>query len=811
MSEAPKPGQVLEQRVADAYRAMGARKVEHDVELAGNQIDVYVEMESADRGLHKIAVEVKDWRRPVGIDVINQFTLVIENLRSAKLIDEGVIVSASGFSRQARNAAGAYRIRLLDIADLEPRRDGRSIGQTPKGAEVHGIHLTRIPAMTTSPTVGTQAERGQSAVVQIEHNSSKVTVQVFLSYAREDKGEVEKLYQKLSDAGFKPWIDKRDILPGENWKFSIQQAIQRSDFFLVCLSANSVNKRGFLQKEIRDALDIWQQMLDSDIYLIPVRLADCEVPESLRKFQWVDLFEDNGWTRLVKAIHVGMQRRGKVIEPIAQESTIEARSEQGQPKEVLQVEQGGSEQASGDDLEFTNRETELGILIRPIDNPGAPRYVQVYAPSGLGKTYLLKKAQTEYEAAGWFCAWLDFTNMNLCLQIKLVREQLGVQFGADATGVHTCADLAQQVVRARKRSVIFLDAVDLASGEVRRWIKGDLIPNLEERIPDPKFRPYFIAAGRYPIREWAVYSKQKFKYIQLTPFSDTVVDDLLRQFAEMAGYKPPGSFFQQTTEAILFITKGHPACIRRVLHEIQSRSFTILPQEITQASTFNRTVGDLLDKEILVLHVPEKLKEIFKTLCVLRGYTPNLLDRLARDGWVPAREHIDWSLESELLMTRLVEMPDSSPLYRLEPLIRQLVALQMEYNDKDRFLRLNRAALEVFEEQVKGKDKDGNELPNRPYDRMQVALAVEALYHQAALLRQDKAGRERARSELLDKIREYLSSRLTRESDNYWVNLLLGTIERDAELTALIYELTGESGLESVLQPLYFEGPGGLR
>ena len=67
----------------------------------------------------------------------------------------------------------------------------------------------------------------------------------------------------------------------------------------------------------------------------------------------------------------------------------------------------------------------------------------------------------------------------------------------------------------------------------------------------------------------------------------------------------------------------------------------------------------------------------------------------------------------------------------------------------------------------------------------------------------DKVNRERAINELLDKIREYLSYRLTRESDDYWVNLLLGTIEKDTELTALVYKLTGDGGLEFVLQPLY--------
>jgi hypothetical protein len=141
------------------------------------------------------------------------------------------------------------------------------------------------------------------------------TAQIFLSYAREDEEKVESLYQKLSDAGFKPWMDKKDILPGERWPSSIRRAIRGSDFFLVCLSTNSVSRRGWAQREMKQALDIWQEKLEDDIYLIPVRLEDCELPDSLLDFQWVNLFEEDGWTQLVKAIQVGMERQSEIIKP----------------------------------------------------------------------------------------------------------------------------------------------------------------------------------------------------------------------------------------------------------------------------------------------------------------------------------------------------------------------------------------------------------------------------------------------------------------------------------------------------------------
>jgi hypothetical protein len=67
--------------------------------------------------------------------------------------------------------------------------------------------------------------------------------------------------------------------------------------------------------------------LDSDIYLIPARLEDCEVPERLGDFQWVDLFEEDGWTRLVKAIQEGLKRRTQAPKPVIHESVSSSEHE----------------------------------------------------------------------------------------------------------------------------------------------------------------------------------------------------------------------------------------------------------------------------------------------------------------------------------------------------------------------------------------------------------------------------------------------------------------------------------------------------
>ena len=44
--------------------------------------------------------------------------------------------------------------------------------------------------------------------------------QIFLCYASQDLGIVEPIYEKLSESGLKPWLDKKNIIPGEKWELS---------------------------------------------------------------------------------------------------------------------------------------------------------------------------------------------------------------------------------------------------------------------------------------------------------------------------------------------------------------------------------------------------------------------------------------------------------------------------------------------------------------------------------------------------------------------------------------------------------------
>ena len=130
-------------------------------------------------------------------------------------------------------------------------------------------------------------------------------IKPFISYAREDVNVAQKLYGDLRTAGAQPWIDVEDLLGGQDFELTITNAIRTSSHFLALISANSVNKRGFVQKELRHALEILQTFPPSETFLIPVRLNSTKPRhEILSALHWIDLFPSyqDGFNRLKRSL-----------------------------------------------------------------------------------------------------------------------------------------------------------------------------------------------------------------------------------------------------------------------------------------------------------------------------------------------------------------------------------------------------------------------------------------------------------------------------------------------------------------------------
>lgn len=138
-----------------------------------------------------------------------------------------------------------------------------------------------------------------------EIKMSPKELNVFLCHSSSDKPIVRNIYRRLAELkNVKPWLDEIDIAAGEDWEFAIKRAVRSAQVIIVCLSNSAVRKEGFLQKEIRIALDVAMEKPENTIFILPMKLEECDVPDRLSTFQWVGYPEN--WDKVVSSL----KRRG---------------------------------------------------------------------------------------------------------------------------------------------------------------------------------------------------------------------------------------------------------------------------------------------------------------------------------------------------------------------------------------------------------------------------------------------------------------------------------------------------------------------
>lgn len=138
-------------------------------------------------------------------------------------------------------------------------------------------------------------------------------LRLFLCHSSSDKPAVREFYRRLCNDDFDPWLDEENLLGGQEWEPEIKKAVRTADVVLVCLSHSSITKEGFVQREIRFALDVAEEKPEGTVFLIPVKLEPCDVPERLRKWHWVDLSEETGYEKLLRALQSRASALGAAI------------------------------------------------------------------------------------------------------------------------------------------------------------------------------------------------------------------------------------------------------------------------------------------------------------------------------------------------------------------------------------------------------------------------------------------------------------------------------------------------------------------
>jgi hypothetical protein len=108
------------------------------------------------------------------------------------------------------------------------------------------------------------------------------TVQVFVSYAREDESAVADVISDLKRCGMDVWWD-RELAGGSIWWATILEHIRQCDVFVLAMSAASLESPA-CRLELEYAVRVWRLILPVLLEEVPNHL----VPTSVARVQFVD-------------------------------------------------------------------------------------------------------------------------------------------------------------------------------------------------------------------------------------------------------------------------------------------------------------------------------------------------------------------------------------------------------------------------------------------------------------------------------------------------------------------------------------------
>jgi tetratricopeptide (TPR) repeat protein len=512
-------------------------------------------------------------------------------------------------------------------------------------------------------------------------------IMVFISYAREDSGAAKRLRKDLKDAGLNPWLDKEELLPGQNWENQIEDAISKSRYYIPLFSKTSVEKIGYVQSEFKFALDVLKRYPPNKIFYIPVRLDDCEIPYmELKSIHRADLFpvnDNNVWKEGVNQI---LRAIGVVI----------PKSEPVRPKLSLPF--------RGEKKIFVDREEYIHNKIKQYLKPSST--VSIIGPGGSGKSQLAFKAIHEYEKEGIFDLvipiYLDrmitFDQFLIKMADKLgisqtdfqkydVDERKGIITNAlsDRNKPLILVDNFETILYAIPTSVTDYDKEYNGSTDIASFSSEDnaiqIKYYLNNNIPD---NTSILVTSRERInldREKRIDLEGLRQDDSNNLFAELAVDEQLKELSAR----------QQTRQKIsdmLTKTGGHPLSIEilaknmRSIEEVEEVS-DILGSKVNRDQPVKRLRSLQETFKFTLNKLDDNLKELLSKLTLFNSPFPIS----AAVEIFGAKEEDILSLYDHTMLTRIeladvygqIEIPEYW-LYKLQPAVRNYLASRMEEN-----------------------------------------------------------------------------------------------------------------------------------
>src|SRR5687768_12674212 len=113
----------------------------------------------------------------------------------------------------------------------------------------------------------------------------RFTYDVFLSHNSRDKPRVRALAERLRAAGLRVWFDEWVIGPGDDIYLAIERGLEAARVQVLCLSRAALGSEWVT---LERSTVLFRDPTNAGRRFIPLLLADCELPDALRRYKYVD-------------------------------------------------------------------------------------------------------------------------------------------------------------------------------------------------------------------------------------------------------------------------------------------------------------------------------------------------------------------------------------------------------------------------------------------------------------------------------------------------------------------------------------------
>jgi hypothetical protein len=115
------------------------------------------------------------------------------------------------------------------------------------------------------------------------------TYDVFLSHNSADKPQVRQLAERLKEAGLRVWLDEWIIKPGDDIYLAVERGLEAARVQVLCLSPAALGSEWV---KLERSTVLFRDPSNAGRRFVPLLLADCDLPDTLRRYKYVDFRRD---------------------------------------------------------------------------------------------------------------------------------------------------------------------------------------------------------------------------------------------------------------------------------------------------------------------------------------------------------------------------------------------------------------------------------------------------------------------------------------------------------------------------------------